>query len=74
MILIPTHLTQIGFYMTEHSAEYTHLVTLAGDLESLGVKTVTPQTLRVIAEHIEADMILREVSFEDFENLGDIEF
>lgn len=74
MILIPTHLTPIGFYMTEHSPEYIHLTTLANDLERIGVQALTPQTLRVIAEHIETEIILAETSFEDFENLGDIDF
>lgn len=59
--------------MTEHSPEYLHLTTLASDLERLGVKAVTPDTLRKIAEHIEAEIILKETSFADIENLGDLE-
>lgn len=59
--------------MADNSPEYMHVMTLADDLERLGVKTLTPHSLRMIAGQIEAEMIMQEVSFNDFENLGDIE-
>lgn len=66
----------IGLNLTDnkYSDEYNLIVTLANDLEKLGYNTLTPQTLRNIAEAIEAHHIMQESDFEEFSTVDDLNF
>lgn len=66
----------IGSTLTdnEYSDEYNLIVTLANDLEKLGYNTLTPQTLRNVAEAIEAHHIMQQGSFAEFSTVDDLNF